>query len=212
MQITEIFKSISGESVQAGRPAIFIRTHGCLLRCSYCDSMYAVEGSDFKNMQIADILEACRKYTCKYVVLTGGEPLIQSDALELIRCLVDDGYQIEVETCGAVDISDIASMPNVTVTMDWKCSSSNMRNKMIESNLQLLDQSDVLKFVVGSYEDLDEMRRISSKTVAQCFVSPVFGQIDPKDIVEYILDNNLDYVRVQLQLHKLIWDPNMKGV
>jgi len=212
MKINEIFYSISGESVQAGRLAIFIRTFGCPCRCSYCDSMYAVEGSDYKEMSVDDILGEVSKYASKYVVLTGGEPLIQPESHELIQRLVYSGYHVEIETCGAVDISYAASLEGVTVTMDWKCPSSNMLEKMIATNLEHLRASDALKCVVGSREDLDEMLRVSKLTLAQVFVSPVFGQIEPKEIVEYLMKHELTDVRLQLQLHKFIWPVDMRGV
>lgn len=209
MKITEIFRSISGESVNAGLPAIFIRTYGCPLRCSYCDSMYSVDGGEFTEMSVDYIMDELKKYSCKYVVLTGGEPMIQSDIKDLLRELRLSGYDVEVETCGAIDISEIDCD---IVTMDWKCPSSGMNDKMLESNLESLGWDDVVKCVVSTKEDLDEMKRISSMTSAQVFVSPVFGQIEPVEIVNYILDNNLDDVKIQLQLHKIIWDPNKRGV
>ena len=177
-----------------------------------CDSMYAVDGNEYEDMTVDEILAELSKYTCKYVVFTGGEPLIQKDALDLIYKLTENGYHVEIETCGAVDIADVVYLDDVTVTMDWKCPSSKMTSKMISSNLALLTNKDVLKFVVGSQEDLDEMKRISFQTSAQVFVSPVFGMIEPKEIVEYMIKHNLNSVRLQLQLHKLCWDPSMKGV
>ena len=212
MQINEIFRSISGESIQAGRPAIFIRTFGCPCRCAYCDSLYSVEGTDFKTMTVNEVLAECKKYSTKYVVLTGGEPLIQKDALTLIGRLVSEGYQVEIETSGAVSIAGVVGWKNITVTMDWKCPSSGMLDKMIKENLALLQSSDVLKCVVGSKEDLKEMHLVSKLTKAQVFVSPVFGEIEPKEIVEYVLEHNLDDVRVQLQLHKIVYPVDMRGV
>ena len=212
MKINEIFYSISGESIQAGRLAIFIRTFGCPCRCSYCDSMYAVEGTDYKEMSIEDILTEIKQYDCKYVVLTGGEPLIQSDSNELIRALVENSYHVEIETCGAVDITPLEDIEDITITMDWKCPSSGMLDKMLESNLEHLAPYDVLKCVVGSEEDLDEMARVSKLTSAQVFVSPVFGKIEPKEIVEYLMNNSLTDVRMQLQIHKFIWPVDMRGV
>jgi len=211
MKITEIFKSISGESIQAGYPATFIRTHGCLLRCSYCDSMYAVEGDSYTNMSIAEIIEEVMKLNCNRIVLTGGEPLIHPDTFDLVQELLAYGCSIEIETCGAVDISKYL-LPGVIVTMDWKSISSGMNGKMMSSNLSKLRDTDVLKFVVSTEADLDDMAKISSQTKAQCFVSPIFGEIDPQEIVRYLIQNDLNNIRIQLQLHKIIWDPNRKGV
>lgn len=211
MRITEIFKSISGESIQAGYPAIFIRTHGCLLRCSYCDSMYAVTGEDYTDMSIDQILETVKALSGYRVILTGGEPLIQPDAFELVKELIAVGYSVEIETSGAVDISKYL-LPEVIITMDWKSPSSGMNDKMLQSNLSKLRDTDVLKFVVSTEEDLDDMAGISEQTQAECFVSPIFGKIDPRDIVAYLMKNDLNNVRIQLQLHKIIWDPDRKGV
>lgn len=212
MLINEIFKSISGESVQAGRLAVFVRAFSCPLRCSYCDSLYAVEGNDFKEMTVYEVMDEIEALNCHYVVFTGGEPLIQKDAIELIEKLTNNGYHVEVETSGAVDISEVVKFDNVTVTMDWKCPTSGMKSKMLDNNLNLLRESDVLKCVVGNDRDLDEMRRVTLKTYAQVFVSPVFGRIEPKEIVEYMMKHNLNDVRFQLQIHKCVWPENMRGV
>ena len=220
MKVNEIFKSISGESIEAGRLAIFIRLFGCQLACSYCDSTYACYGDDYVEMSISEILHKVNELHCNKIVLTGGEPLLQVDSYDLIYELVKSGYSVEIETNGAVDLfklryeTDILlDYPDkVIVTMDWKCPSSKMRHKMIPSNLSELRPTDVLKCVVGSKEDLDEMKRVSTLTAAQVFVSPVFGQIEPKDIVQYMIDNELNDVRFQLQIHKYVWPSNMRGV
>jgi len=216
MKINEIFYSISGESIAAGYPTIFIRTFGCPLRCSWCDSLYAVEGKDFQDMSVDDILSDISQYNCKRVILTGGEPVIQKDFNELLQALFERDYHVEIETSGAVDLCAIhvgkEDEDRCTVTMDWKCPSSGMTSRMIEDNLQKLTSNDVLKCVVGSLEDLDEMKRISALTSAHVFVSPVFGMIEPKDIVQYLLDNNLTDVRFQLQIHKFVWSADKRGV
>lgn len=215
MLINEIFQSINGEGQFCGYPTIFIRTFGCGLRCSYCDTMYAVKGRDFTEIPIDQIVDKVKSFNCKRVTFTGGEPLLQKDALDLINKLIEEDYIVEVETNGAVDLTTYLNgkyTNSLFMTMDWKCPSSGMLNKMNKNNLSLLRSSDVVKCVVGSQEDLDEMKNIAHKTIAQIFVSPVFGEIDPKDIVQYVLDNNLNTVRVQLQLHKFIWPPEMRGV
>lgn len=220
MKISEIFLSISGESFEAGKPAVFIRAHGCSLRCDFCDSMYAVEGTDYKEMTVDEIVEEVKKFECKKVVFTGGEPLEQEDAYDLIDKLLDELYEIEIETNGAVDLRRLDSAKyhlgsagsRLIITMDWKCPSSKMNKKMIRDNLYHLRGRDVIKFVVGTNEDLDEMKEISKQTKAQSFVSPVFGKIKPKEIVDYVLENKLWDVRVQLQIHKIIYPADMKGV
>lgn len=221
MKISEIFLSIDGEGIRTGYPVIFIRTHGCILNCSYCDSMYAVTGTDYTHMTVNQILETIRRWQwCKRVTITGGEPLIQPDMLELITKLRQDEYEVNVETCGAVRIDKLRAQPvsascgKLIVTMDWKSLSSCMADRMISANLDALCHQDVLKFVVGSRDDLDQMRSLLSdhSIVCNVFVSPIFGTIEPKEIVEYLLEHELHNCRVQLQLHKFIWDPQLRGV
>lgn len=212
MKINEIFRSISGESINAGYLAIFIRTFSCNLRCSYCDSMYSVEGQDYIEMSVEEIIEFISQWSTKRVVFTGGEPLLQKDADELIGDLSNRGYTVEVETNGAVPLGMFPASDSIIYTMDWKCPSSGMNSKMISRNLELLDGHDVIKFVVGSEEDLDEAAKIILQTRAIPFISPVFGKIEPKDIIEYMKDHNMDTARFQLQIHKFVYDPNAKGV
>ena len=220
MKINEIFKSISGEAAKAGFPVIFIRTYGCNLRCSYCDTMYAVEGGEYKEMTPKEILEVCEDMNLKRVVFTGGEPLIQPDAAELVDLLCDNGYEVEIETNGAVGLPLFHTKLKtknkylLSYTMDFKGHSSLMSPKMLKTNLEFLSDKDVLKFVVGCMEDLTQIEEIllENEVHAQVFISPVFGKIEPKEIVEFILETGLNNCRVQLQLHKLIWDVNKRGV
>lgn len=220
MKINEIFKSISGEAARAGFPVIFIRTYGCNLRCTYCDTMYAVEGGEYTVKTPKQILAECEELGVKRVVLTGGEPLIQPDASDLVDLLCDNGYEVEIETNGAVKLADFHLKLNtknkylLSYTVDFKSISSGMSNKMITDNLEFLGRNDVLKFVVGSKADLTQMKSIihDYEILGQVFVSPIFGDIEPKEIVEFILENNLHNVRVQLQLHKFIWNVNERGV
>ena len=207
MLISEIFYSISGESIYAGYPTVFVRTFGCNLRCSYCDSMYAVTGTDFKEMSVDDVYAEVCKYGCRRVILTGVEPLLQKEIIALIGMLRNNDYLVEIETNGAVDVAPVCNWTGVTITMDWKCPSSGMNDKMLRENLKRLCSKDVLKFVVGSKEDLNELL-----TVAHIFVSPVFDKIEPHEIVDFILHNHLNYVRFQLQIHKFVWDKDKRGV
>lgn len=220
MKINEIFKSISGEAGRAGFPVIFIRTYGCNLRCGYCDTMYAVEGGEYTLMTPAEILYKCKEFGIKRVVLTGGEPLIQQDAADLINLLCDNGFDVEVETNGAVDLQKFHQKINtkridlLSYTMDYKTLSSEMTHKMLKQNLEFLGTKDVIKFVVGCKEDLEQMDNIlcNNEVKAQAFVSPVFGKIQPHEIVEFVLEKGLTEVRTQIQLHKVIWDINKRGV
>lgn len=215
MKVSEIFLSVEGEGSRSGLPCVFVRLHGCNLRCSYCDSMYAVIGDDYKEMTVKEISDAVNSYNIHRVTITGGEPLIHEDIIDLITSLKKNN-EINIETNGAVDIRCLDSFlrDEVFVTMDWKSLSSKMSHTMLESNLPLLSRNDVLKFVVGSEEDLNQMKDIVENQSLDCqiFVSPIFGQIDPADIVEFLLNNHLTSCRIQLQIHKLIWDKDRRGV
>jgi 7-carboxy-7-deazaguanine synthase len=220
MKVSEIFKSIEGEGLRTGLPAVFIRLHGCNLRCSYCDSMYAVEGSDYKQMSVAQILDAVKEFSgITHVTLTGGEPLIHQDVEDLLSQLSGDGYRVNIETNGTVPCK--WHFPGLFYTMDWKCKSSGMSVKMKMENLETLGSEDVLKFVVGTIEDLEETETVV-KSLAEkkddmphLFVSPVFGNLSNEEIVNWLLNSNImvkNNVRFQVQLHKIIWDPERRGV
>ena len=214
MLINEIFCSLSGESYKAGFRSIFIRTYGCNLRCSYCDSVYSWKGNEFTEMTVDEIMEEIAKYGCGHVIVTGGEPLLQRDAIDLIKALSSNGYTVEIETNGAVDVKPIKDLKldGVVVTMDWKCFTSGENSKMLASNLAVLTTRDVVKCVVGSKEDLEEAARIDALTLATVYLSPVFGAIELREIADFILDNQLNTVRLQTQLHKLVWPIDMRGV
>ncbi len=214
MKVVEIFKSIEGEGTRAGFPTTFIRLYGCNLRCSYCDTRYGYEGTDYTEMTIAAISEYVRELGIRRVTITGGEPLIHTDTEKLVRSLVSNGCEVNIETNGSIDISPYISDPNILVTMDWKSATSGMKNKMLLSNLKLLRPQDVLKFVVGSERDLNDMGILLWGRGLTCsiVVSPVFGKIEPRQLVEFILACRLFDCRVQVQLHKIIWSPNTRGV
>lgn len=216
-KVNEIFVSIDGEGVRTGLPTVFIRLYGCNLKCSYCDTRYSCENSEYTEMSLMDILEQVLSYGVPRVTLTGGEPLIHEGVKDLINSLVVNGIEVNIETNGAVDLSDFWEFrysSKVIITMDYKCASSGMEDKMNLWNLKLLQPKDVIKFVVSNYNELEKMEYIleESECKAQPYVSPVFGAIEPKELVEYILDNKLNNVKVQVQLHKIIWNPNMRGV
>lgn len=232
MLINEIFSSIDGEGIRTGYPVTFIRSYGCGLLCTYCDTLYAVDPQTeedkenaFTTMTPEEILDKCYELKNKKITFTGGEPLIQKDAAELVALLLENDFEVNIETNGAVDLktfndrlvdvlTDDSLLANMIYTLDYKCPSSGMEDKMILPNIDYLNAEDVLKFVVGSQEDLDTMKRIVTTYTPEChiFVSPVFGNIEPKEIVEYVLANNMQNVRVQLQIHKIIWEINQRGV
>lgn len=212
-KITEIFKSIEGEGLRAGLPATFVRLHGCNLQCSYCDSQYSCTGDDYKTMELGDVLEIVRSLGCPWVTVTGGEPLVAPGVHNLLIALLDDGFDVNVETNGSVDTRMFRN-PALMYTVDVKCPSSGMHAHMALEQLPRLAETDVVKFVVGSEADMEYMYGVLLKyaTPAQVFISPVFGQIEPQEIVEWMLDAELYDARVQLQMHKIIWPPEMRGV
>jgi 7-carboxy-7-deazaguanine synthase len=227
--VSEIFYSIDGEGSRTGSPAIFIRLFGCNLDCSYCDSTYACKselddlGFGFRKMSIDEIILAVETFEpCKCITLTGGEPLIHEHVGDLISELRVRGYWVNIETNGSIDLepiivgqADKKSSMDYFFTMDWKSISSGESSKMLSSNLELLDTNDVLKFVVGSQEDLDQMKDVleaNPEIDAQIYVSPVWGKIEPAEIVQYLLEKRLVYVKIQVQLHKIIYDPGARGV
>lgn len=220
MKIVELFSSIDGEGIRTGKLVTFIRTYGCDLRCSYCDSMYALEGMDYIEMDIPTILDKCKELKNKCITLTGGEPLIHKDVDILINELLKEGYEVNIETNGATDISRFITNSNkLFFTIDYKTPFSKMENKMYMDNFyKHVRPNDVVKFVCANEEDLDVMRHVVTNmknnltVLPHIFVSPVFGEIEPVKLVEYIKKYNLQDVRVQLQIHKLIWEPTMKGV
>jgi 7-carboxy-7-deazaguanine synthase len=225
MLINEIFSSIEGEGIRTGYLATFIRTYGCNLLCSYCDTLYAVKPEteeDRKNafieMSVNEIVDKCKELGNTRITFTGGEPLIQKDADELINRLTEEGFEVNIETNGAEElehhIDNWDNQERIIITMDWKSPSSAMRERMITSNLELLNNRDVLKFVVGTENDLQDMLEVINSHELSChiFVSPVFGEIEGSKIVEYLKEHDLQNVRVQIQLHKVFWNPNERGV
>lgn len=222
LNMCELFLSIEGEGRRAGLPCTFIRRSGCNCRCSYCDTEYSFD--EGCAVSVDDLISKVDKVSngCKCVTLTGGEPLycptsdIRNDTIQLLKVLSDRGYEVNIETNGSVDLSDWVPFvkPNGFFTMDWKSISSGMSGRMIESNLDILDEQDVLKFVVANEEDLSQMLDIvqNRDIKAQIYVSPVFNRIKPAEIVKFLLDNKLYEVRSQIQLHKVIWDPDTRGV
>lgn len=218
MRVVEIFDSIDGEGIRTGQAVTFIRLAGCNLRCSYCDTEYAIsyDNCEFEEMAIPQILE---RVHFKYVTLTGGEPLIHKGVKDLIFALTDKGIEVNIETNGAVDIGPFR-MDNMFFTVDYKLPSSGEENKMLWDNFKNLTKNDVVKFVVGSRDDVNKMREVTKKltkfygdNLPHLFAGAVFSDYSPKQLVADILENKeLHNVRVQLQIHKYIWDPDKRGV
>jgi 7-carboxy-7-deazaguanine synthase len=212
LTINEIYFSIQGESTWAGRPCVFVRLTFCNLRCTYCDTEYAFyEG---KRQSLGEIVGAVLAYRCPLVEITGGEPLLQKNVLPLMTTLADAGCTVLLETSGAHDISAVD--PRVHRIMDLKTPGSGEVERNLWSNLEHLTARDEVKFVIGSREDYEwscaqlRQHRLDQRCGAVLF-SPIFGRIDPREIVEWILADNLP-VRFQLQMHKFIWKPSQRGV
>lgn len=230
MKVVELFKSIEGEGIRTGYVCTFVRLFGCNCKCVYCDSLYAIEGkysNDYPDMTIQEIVDKCKEFKTPYVTLTGGEPLLQKDIHKLILSLILNGFYVNIETNGAVDIDMYRQIvcQNVLIdnwdklffTIDYKSISSGCNKKMIPQNFTSnLRDNDVVKFVVGTQEDMEDMRRMVEiiRTYSKCqiFVSPIFGMIEPKDIVEYLKNNDMFDVRCQLQIHKFIYPSDARGV
>lgn len=214
--VTEIFDSIDGEGKRTGYMAVFLRLAGCNLRCSYCDTAYSLTLEDTAEaLTEEEVLSRIRAYPWKRVTMTGGEPMLHP-LHHLCEVLGEEGYDINIETNGAVPLWR-ERPEGVFYTMDFKCSGSGMKSYMNLDNFKLLTGKDVLKFVVSSEEDLHEMKKIvnhhfPSAHHPEFFVSPVWGRIEPAELVEYVRKNRLQDVRVQVQLHKIIWDPDRRGV
>ena len=213
LKVNEIFYSIQGESSFAGLPCVFIRLTGCNLRCSYCDTRYAYE--EGREMEISEIIDRIASYRCHLVEVTGGEPLIQQETPSLIFSLLEKGYKVLLETNGTQDISLVDE--RCVKIVDIKCPSSGEDKKNDLKNLNRLTDKDEVKFVIGGREDYEYARKIleiidyKSSRMSPVHFSPVFRKMDPEILAEWILEDNLN-VRLQIQLHKIIWDPEQRGV
>lgn len=216
MQVIEKFVSINGEGLKQGELAVFIRFAGCNLRCSYCDTRYSFENSVYTNESIEDLVNYCLEKKVKNITLTGGEPLIQKGVYELMERLSNEGFNLEIETNGSVDISKFLDIKNVSFTLDYKLPVSLMEKHMNVDNYKYISKKDSVKFVCGQEEDLNKaleiMNRYNLINLTNCMISPVFGMIELPKIVDFLIDNNLNDVRMCLQIHKVIWDPNKRGV
>ena len=211
MRITEIFHSIQGESTHAGRPCVFVRLTGCNLRCVWCDSEYTFTGGE--RMSMEDVIAKVKSYGCELVEITGGEPLAQSEAFELIERLCDDGFEVLIETSGSIDTSAVDR--RAKVILDIKCPGSGEEAKNRWENLERLQRNhDEVKFVIADREDYEyakrviEEKRLSAHTI---LFSPVWGRMDMKALAEWMLADRIP-ARLQTQLHKHIWGPDVKGV
>jgi 7-carboxy-7-deazaguanine synthase len=211
LRITEIFHSIQGESTRAGQPCVFVRLTGCPLRCTWCDTEYAFYGGTMMAMET--ILAQVQSYDCPLVEVTGGEPLHQSGSLVLLAQLCNAGFQVMLETSGAFDISKVDK--RVSIILDVKCPGSGMTERMRWETLSHLSEKDEVKFVVKDRTDYEWACSIVKQYHLgdryPVHLSPVFGALHLQSLAEWILEDRLP-VRLQLQLHKVIWDPETRGV
>jgi 7-carboxy-7-deazaguanine synthase len=204
LQITEIFYSLQGESNTVGIPTVFVRLTGCPLRCGYCDTAYAFSGGE--EMDLNSIVERIAAFGCNQITVTGGEPLAQEQCPELLSRLCDDGYQVSLETSGALDLSEVDS--RVTKVMDIKTPGSGEAEKNLFSNITHLTRSDQIKFVICDEADYiwskDIIQQNSLVSVAEILMLPAYGEQNPTELAEWILADRLP-VRFQMQLHKQLW-------
>jgi len=204
LRVTEIFHSLQGEARTVGWPTVFVRLTGCPLRCRYCDTPYAFHGGEWQSL--ADIERKVAEYSARYVTVTGGEPLAQPACRELLRRLAERGYQVSLETGGAIDISGID--PRVSVVMDLKTPGSGEAARNHYENIAILKSADQVKFVICDRADYDWSRAKLAEydLTSRCEVlfSPAYGQLDPAALADWILADRLA-VRLQVQLHKLLW-------
>ncbi len=212
MVITEIFKSIQGESTYAGLPCVFVRLTGCNLRCHWCDTAYAFHGG--RQMSLDEVLGCVRGFGGKLVEITGGEPLLQPDVIPLAETLIEEDYRVLVETSGERFVGELPEA--VVKIVDVKCPASGEGGKFCRENLQALDGKDQLKFVILDREDYDYAKDFLEKhrnqlRVEEVILSPVFDRLPARQLTEWILADGLR-VRLGFQLHKFIWDPETRGV
>lgn len=205
LRITEIFHSLQGESRTVGLPTVFVRLTGCPLRCGYCDTEYAFKGGEWQEMD--DILAQVADYGAHYVTVTGGEPLAQKDCLVLLQRLCDAGYEVSLETSGALDVSGVD--PRVVKVMDLKTPASGEQARNLYGNLDHLDAKDQLKFVICDRNDYDwakaQLMAYALPGRCELLFSPSHGQQNARELAEWILADRLP-VRFQLQLHKYLWN------
>lgn len=212
MLITEIFKSIQGESTFAGLPCVFVRLTGCNLRCHWCDTAYAFHGGE--RLTVGEVLGKVRELGGKLVELTGGEPLLQQEVYPLAEQLLGEGFQVLVETSGE---RYIGRLPKAVVkVLDVKCPGSGEGGTFCADNLDALEKKDQIKFVIADEMDYSYAREFMlqhdlRRRVDEVILSPVFGKLHPRQLSEWILRDGLD-VRLGLQIHKFVWDPDAHGV
>ena len=227
-KVVEHFVSINGEGTHAGQLAMFIRFQGCNLNCSYCDTKWANEAdAPFQWMTAEELVQSADEAQVKNITLTGGEPLLQKQIEVLIATLLEHGMRVEIETNGTQAIKPVREavqellmdkqlLGHLVITLDYKLGCSGMEAQMNMDNYAKLQAQDTVKFVSGSRDDLVRAKEIIDQyeLVGKChiYLSPVFGQIEPAEMVEFMKEHQMNGVNLQLQLHKFIWNPEERGV
>ena len=217
--VSEIFESIDGEGYHVGYPTVFFRVIGCNLRCSWCDSKYTFKEDDTcRWLTVDEAIKEVEKFGLEHITITGGEPLLEENKewmTKFIEDLCNIGYAVDIETNGAIDYKywkEKFKYDLVIFITDWKAPSSKMNQFMLWSNLGVLDEDDIIKIVVTD-DDFDEVEKIlESNTLANIYISPVFGQVTMEKIPEFVMKHKDSNIRCQIQLHKVFWDPNKRGV
>ena len=211
LRVTEIFYSIQGESTRAGEPCVFVRLTGCPLRCTWCDTAYAFDGGTAVSLEA--VVEQVKRYGCRLVEVTGGEPLAQPAAFELITRLCEDQFEVFIETSGAIDVSPVDA--RATLILDIKCPGSGMADRMCWANLRRLRPQDQIKFVIRDRRDYEwavgVVKRYRLGEQGTVLLSPVFGVQALRPLAEWLLQDRVP-ARLQIQLHKVIWAPETRGV
>ena len=204
LRVSEIFHSLQGEARSVGCPTVFVRLTGCPLRCVYCDTEYAFSGGE--RMKLPEIVERVASYEARHVCVTGGEPLAQPDCRLLIKMLCDHGFSVSVETSGAIDIAMVDR--RASIVMDLKTPASGEMERNLMANLHHLRRKDQIKFVIMDRADYEwsraQLREQNLAGLSEVLFSPVHGELKPRELAEWILEDNLP-VRMQVQLHKYLW-------
>lgn len=216
--VAERFISINGEGQKAGLVAGFIRMKGCNLACNYCDTAWANEDScPCEYLTAGQLISWLNQEKIKYVTITGGEPLLVPGVDRLTECLGENGFLVEIETNGSIDITPLHLLRHrPSFTLDYKCPDSGMESHMLIKNYTLLNEKDTVKFVVSSSHDLDRAYQVSQEyhLAGHCriYLSAVFGRIEASQIVDYMIRRHWNEACLQLQIHKYIWSPQQRGV
>jgi len=213
LRVTEIFRSIQGESTHAGRPCTFVRLTGCPMRCTWCDSEYTFTGGE--HISIDDVMKQVRDFGCRLVEVTGGEPLAQREALDLIRCLCDESYEVLIETGGYVSTEDLDQRAKVILDVKSPASGEAERNHW-PNLMRLRPDMDEVKFVIADRADWDFARNVIQdydleSRARSVLISPAWEQIDLQELANWIVESRMN-VRMQLQMHKYVWGPDARGV